>query len=69
MESHYATRDGFCHLKDLKMAGNTTYVEFDGDTAYGAMLFARSGIEQHATITMFIQHELVEQMKKLTLLQ
>ena len=40
-----------------------------GNLAVGAMLLSLSRDEQHANIAKFIQHELDEVKKKLTLLQ
>ena len=68
-ERHHATRDDFCHLSDLEWQAVQRMAETVGDAAVGAMLLSLSGDEQHATIAKFIQHELDEAMRKLTLLQ
>ena len=68
-ERHHATRDDFCHLSDLEWQAIQRMAETVGDAAVGAMLLSLSGDEQHATIAKFIQHELDEAMRKLTLIQ
>ena len=68
-ERHHATRDDFLHLSDLKWSAVQRMAETIGNPAVGAMLLSLSKDEQHATIAKFIQHELDEVNKKLTLLQ
>ena len=68
-ERHHATRDDFRYLSDLEWSAVQRMAESIGDPAVGAMLLSLSKDEQHATIAKFIQHELDEVKRKLTLLQ
>ena len=68
-ERHHATRDDFRHLSDLEWNAVQRMDETIGNPVVGAMLLSLSGDDQHATIAKFIQHELDEVVKKLTLLQ
>ena len=68
-ERHHDTRDDFLHLSDLEWSAVQRMAETIGNPAVGAMLLSLSKDEQHATIAKFIQHELDEVKRKLTLLQ
>ena len=68
-ERHHAMRDDFLHLSDLEWSAVQCMAEIIGNPAVGAMFLSLSGDEQHAIIAKFIQHELDEVKRKLTLLQ
>ena len=68
-ERRHVVREDFCHLSDLEWQAVQRMADTIGDPAVGAMLLSLSGDEQHATIAKFMQHELDEAMKKITLLQ
>ena len=62
-------RDDFLHLSELEWSAVQRMAETIGNTAVSAKLISLSRDEQHATIAKFIQHELDEVKRKLTLLQ
>ena len=68
-ERHHAWRDDFLRLSDLEWSAVQRMAETISNPAINAMLIFRSEDEQHATIAKFIQHELDEAEKMLSLLQ
>ena len=68
-ELHHDTRDDFLHYSDLEWSAAQRRSETIGNPDVGAMLLSLSRDEQHATIAKFIQHELDESIKKITLLE
>ena len=59
----------FLQLSDLEWSAVQRMAETIGTPAVGTMLLSLSRDEQYATIAKFIQHELDEVKRKLTLLQ
>ena len=67
-DSFHATREGFSHLSDIEWSAVERMSSTVGETAISAMLESLDRGQQHASISRFIQNELVAEREKVALL-
>ena len=67
-EIFYVTREDFAHLCDIKLPVVRRMGSIEGENGVTATLESLNRGQQHAAIARFIQHELVAEREKATLL-